>query len=100
MTFLARGRRGGGGHGMGSGEVIMYERVTTGWNGRVGRGKGKGKGREERRVGRRERSCSLQTFIRYFFGRNRILFRLVQRVATAWPGKRGRHVGGGIADGS
>lgn len=67
MTFLARGRRGGGGHGMGSGEVIMYERVTTGWNGRVGRGKGKGKGREERRVGRRERSCSLQTFIRYFF---------------------------------
>jgi len=24
------------------GEVIMYERVATGWNGQVGKGKGKG----------------------------------------------------------
>lgn len=30
----------------------MYERVATGWNGRVGRGKGKGKGREGGKAGR------------------------------------------------
>jgi hypothetical protein len=34
------------------GEVTMYERVETGWNGQVG----KGRGREEMRVGTRERS--------------------------------------------
>lgn len=79
--------------------VIMYERVAMGWNGQVGRGtrerggrkggQGAGKG-----VVRFKRSYVIS------FGRNRILFRLIQRVATARPDKRGRHVGRGRADGS
>lgn len=70
------------------GEIIMYEGVATGWNGQVGRGKGKGRGGKAGRAPGKELFAS-NVHTLFLFGRNRILFRLVQRVATARPDKRG-----------